>query len=175
MKALTLTQPWASLVAIGAKRIETRSWSTSYRGPIAIHAARGFPGEAKHLCESGGICRAFGWQVCGPTLTQDWLYESARNIKALPLGCIVATAELVGTVPTDRHDFEVNGSFHYRDFTFEMTDQERNFGNYEPHRYGWILRNVVPLETPIAAKGALSLWEWAESAGTRPLYGGNAK
>lgn len=40
MKALSLTQPWASLVAVGAKRIETRSWRTSYRGPLAIHAAK---------------------------------------------------------------------------------------------------------------------------------------
>ena len=31
MKALTLTQPWATLVAIGAKRIETRIWRTDYR------------------------------------------------------------------------------------------------------------------------------------------------
>jgi hypothetical protein len=36
MKALTLIQPWASLVAIGAKRVETRGWRTSYRGPLAI-------------------------------------------------------------------------------------------------------------------------------------------
>ena len=42
MKALTLTQPWATLIAVGAKRIETRSWGTSYRGRIAIHAAKGF-------------------------------------------------------------------------------------------------------------------------------------
>jgi hypothetical protein len=41
MKALTLTQPSATLVAPGAKRIETRSWPTSYRGPLAIHAAAG--------------------------------------------------------------------------------------------------------------------------------------
>ena len=32
VKALSLTQPWATLVAMGAKRIETRSWATSYRG-----------------------------------------------------------------------------------------------------------------------------------------------
>lgn len=38
MKAITLMQPWATLVAIGAKRLETRSWSTNYRGPLAIHA-----------------------------------------------------------------------------------------------------------------------------------------
>lgn len=39
MKALTIWQPWATAIAIGAKRIETRSWETHYRGPIAIHAA----------------------------------------------------------------------------------------------------------------------------------------
>jgi hypothetical protein len=36
---LTLWQPWASLVALGVKSIETRSWSTQYRGPLAIHAS----------------------------------------------------------------------------------------------------------------------------------------
>lgn len=39
MKALTLWQPWAALIAYGLKTIETRSWRTSYRGPLAIHAA----------------------------------------------------------------------------------------------------------------------------------------
>ncbi len=41
MRTLTLTQPWATLVALGAKTIETRSWQTSYRGPLAIHAGQG--------------------------------------------------------------------------------------------------------------------------------------
>src|SRR6266567_3747703 len=49
--ALTLTQPFATLVAGGAKHLETRSWSTSYRGPLAIHAAKGFPADAEALCE----------------------------------------------------------------------------------------------------------------------------
>ena len=39
MKAISLLQPWATLVSIGAKRVETRSWRTDYRGPIAIHAS----------------------------------------------------------------------------------------------------------------------------------------
>lgn len=39
MKALTLWQPWASLVALGEKKIETRTWSTTYRGTLAIHAS----------------------------------------------------------------------------------------------------------------------------------------
>jgi activating signal cointegrator 1 len=39
MKAITMEQPFASLVCIGAKTIETRPWSTAYRGPLAIHSA----------------------------------------------------------------------------------------------------------------------------------------
>ena len=43
MKALSITQPWASLVDIKAKRLETRSWRTDYRGPLVICAAKGYP------------------------------------------------------------------------------------------------------------------------------------
>jgi hypothetical protein len=40
MKALTILQPWASLIACGEKQIETRSRAMKYRGPIAIHAGK---------------------------------------------------------------------------------------------------------------------------------------
>ena len=33
MKAVTVRQPWATLIALGMKRFETRSWQTKYRGP----------------------------------------------------------------------------------------------------------------------------------------------
>lgn len=39
MKAISLWQPWASLMVSGLKKIETRSWATNYRGPLLIHAA----------------------------------------------------------------------------------------------------------------------------------------
>ena len=41
MKALTISQPFASLIASGEKWVENRSWSTRYRGPLAIHAGKG--------------------------------------------------------------------------------------------------------------------------------------
>ena len=47
---LTLTQPWATLMAIGAKLNETRVWRTHYRGWFAIHAGKGFPGGCQELC-----------------------------------------------------------------------------------------------------------------------------
>ena len=43
MKALTVTQPWAWLLIHGTKDIENRNWPTSFRGEIAIHAAKGMP------------------------------------------------------------------------------------------------------------------------------------
>ncbi len=82
MKAITLWQPWASLLACGAKIYETRSWATNYRGPIAIHAAAKHP----YHCIGGMIGEATDAMV-------NVLSPIALN--ALPLGCIIATAELV--------------------------------------------------------------------------------
>jgi len=45
MKAISLLQPWATLVVTGVKTIETRSWGTKYRGPILIHASQGKAGS----------------------------------------------------------------------------------------------------------------------------------
>jgi hypothetical protein len=40
VKALSIRQPWAHLILHGGKDIENRKWSTKYRGPILIHAAK---------------------------------------------------------------------------------------------------------------------------------------
>lgn len=40
MKTLTVKQPWAELIVSGKKDIENRTWRTSYRGRILIHAAK---------------------------------------------------------------------------------------------------------------------------------------
>ena len=40
MKALTICQPYAELIMRGVKVIENRSWPTSYRGPLLIHAGK---------------------------------------------------------------------------------------------------------------------------------------
>ena len=43
IKAISLWQPWAEAMRLGLKRNETRSWPTSYRGWLAIHAAKRKP------------------------------------------------------------------------------------------------------------------------------------
>lgn len=80
MKALTLTQPWASLVALGLKRIETRPWQTRYRGQLAIHAAKGFPAQARRFADEERF--------------------RGRLPERLPFGAILCTVDLVGCHPT---------------------------------------------------------------------------
>lgn len=46
MKAITIKQPWASLIANGYKEYEFRTWNTKYRGPILIHAGKGIDKKA---------------------------------------------------------------------------------------------------------------------------------
>jgi len=57
MKALSMTQPWAQALFLGFKHYETRSWSTKYRGPLLIHAAKNFP---KYAREFAAIERLLG-------------------------------------------------------------------------------------------------------------------
>jgi activating signal cointegrator 1 len=72
MKALTICQPYAQLIAAGEKLVENRTWQTHYRGPLLIHA---------------GVSRA-------------WL-DGART-EGMAFGAIVAAAELVDCLHIDR-------------------------------------------------------------------------
>lgn len=99
-KMLTLWQPWASLIVVGAKTIETRSWSTDYRGPLVIHAAKRTPTK----CDLGEwYCDEAVVRDSGSTITRrEWgmANENGEGIYyRLPLGSIVAIADLVDVVP----------------------------------------------------------------------------
>jgi len=141
VKALTMTDPWGTLVALGAKRIETRSWSTPHRGPLAVHIAKTLPPEAAACCqeplfrqtlEAGG----YRWQPDA----------RGQNSWGLPLGHIVAvvwldTVEQIGP-------------------GFPVEEPERNFGNYRPGRFAWRFESVYRLAVTLPARGSLGLWEW---------------
>jgi activating signal cointegrator 1 len=151
MKALTLTQPWATLVAKGAKKIETRSWNTNYRGPLAIHAAKGFPSWAREICYSRYFL---------PALFDD--YDG--KWQWLPTGKVVATGNLVHVYRMDEAIvFPACRSLGWDGREWLLDDKERAFGDYAVGRYMWLLENVVALPEPVPAKGALGIWEWSES------------
>jgi len=147
--ALSLTQPWATLIAIGAKRIETRSWSTKYRGLMAIHAAKGFPVEAQQACEGSSFVRALDGGRSSARYYTPPHVGSRRFDGGLPLGQIIATARLLDVRPTKPYD---------DDEAFRATD-ECAFGDYSAGRFAWVFDDVTALAVPIPCKGALSLWD----------------
>jgi len=89
LKAITLYEPWASLMAIGAKRNETRGCRTTHRGDIAIHVAKTDHGTPESLVPA--ILHAY----------------RSRKLQPDPntFGCIIAVVDLYDVQPTDRlHD-----------------------------------------------------------------------
>lgn len=129
MKALSLWQPWASAIALGLKRIETRHWATSHRGLLAIHAAKRWTAEERWAAKN--FACMFGCDA----LRGD-----------LPLGAIVAVATLV----------DVRSSDSLRP---TLSDDEEELGNYAPGRFGWMLAGIVALPAPIPTKGMQGLFD----------------
>jgi hypothetical protein len=141
VKAITIKQPWAALIAVGAKQIETRGWRTEHRGPLAIHsAATLLPGTRDHWREECTIAVGHRLVTIGP-------------IDCLPLGAVVAVADLVDVIRIDL-------AFRLRLSVLELT-----FGDYADGRIAWVLRNVRALREPIPARGMLGLWEWQAPSG----------
>jgi len=163
MKALTIHQPWANLIAHGAKQYETRSWRTNYHGRIAIHASKliipktflwAFPFPEDLLADALGIYRRLESE------TRDSFCE--RLVDSDDYGAVVATAELVGCYPIDMLAGEL--CLRLRIAGRNISDDEIMFGNFEPGRYAWELRDVRKLPEPIPARGRQGLWEWDDSA-----------
>jgi hypothetical protein len=174
VKALSLHQPWASLIALSVKRIETRSWSTKYRGPLAIHATKQRPGacsqfragdpeKIERYCEYIESANGFGYR---------WIR---------PLGAIVATVNLVDVVPmqeeippqpwNERWKQLTVGPPDHRYLTLDSwpgwgsadgyyVGDQLPYGLFESGRFAWLLDNIKPLAEPIPATGHQGLWSW---------------
>jgi hypothetical protein len=141
MRAITLHQPFASEIARGTKRIETRPWSTKHRGPIAIHAGV----STKALTGVAGL--PLGVVVC-----------TAMLVDVLPM-----VARFDGHESIVVHD---DGSIehvipasdaHVPPLVHDVSDQQP-LGIFEPGRFAWLLADVYPLDEPVPARGHLGLW-----------------
>lgn len=155
MRALSLWQPWSSAVALGAKRIETRHWSTKYRGPLAIHAAKRI-----HKGELIDFGNDFSW--VGALAGCGIKYRSGAGLaELLPFGAIVAVADLVACLPTEALETDDIGLDEVRypdpiESPFGWT--ERQMGNFGPQRYGWLFENVRALPKPVPFRGLQGLF-----------------
>lgn len=141
MKAITIWQPWASLLACGAKQFETRSWATSYRGPIAIHAAKKDISDVLRI-----LPRDIADQM-KKAIGTEW--------KDLPTGAVIATAELVNVWNIAYYP----GTYIPRLGDYLVPEKERDFGDWTPGRFAWEFSDMK-LITPVPAKGRQGLWWW---------------
>jgi hypothetical protein len=101
MRALSVRQPWATLLVKGTKDVENRSWRVSYRGPLLICAGlRVEPGPEYDFLVAAGVEMPIGmavgvvelydivtdshsaWAIPG---RYHWLVANARKIKPFPV------------------------------------------------------------------------------------------
>jgi activating signal cointegrator 1 len=108
MRAISLWQPWASAVALGVKRVETRHWSTNYTGSLVIHAAKRWTRAEREFAE---IEHTLG-----------------RLPPRLPLGALVATCTLMGCRLTQDVSYQLGsiermyGNYEFGRFAWFLTD-----------------------------------------------------
>ena len=129
-------------MAIGAKRVETRDWSTAFRGPFAIHASKKVDWE---------ICREEPFQSVLQAHFKRWDFP-------FHLGAIIGVAELLHCCPVE-------------ELAPHQGKNELAFGNYEPGRFGFVCDYAELLDSPIPAKGMLNFWHLtAEQSDRLPTY-----
>lgn len=149
--AITLWQPWASLIADGYKTFETRSWSASPHivgQRIAIHAAAR-PTRYDDIWHF----RAELWHYNRLLLPTNSLLT--RHIREeLPHGAIVAIARLVKCVemPWPQFYAEVGSDLAQR------IRKDARYGDFTAGRYAWFLEDIQKLDEPIPATGARGFW-----------------
>jgi hypothetical protein len=92
MKALTIRQPFASLIAIGAKPIEYRTWATRHRGPMVISVSSAWKGADREFAATRKVTRQFR--------------KAGLSPEALPLACIIAVVTLADCVESKKYPGE---------------------------------------------------------------------
>lgn len=146
IRTLTMSEPWSSLVASGAKKQETRSWGPHHTGVIAIHSSQQFTWDDEFYCYNPHFEQALaqaGYQ-------SDRSRRKRKERWSFPYGKVIAIAWLSDSYQLDPLVFKSD----------LPTEPEYTFGDYSGGRYVWRLPYVYRLVTPIPAKGWQKLWNW---------------
>lgn len=159
MKALTIWQPWASLIMVGAKPYEFRkkSFQSYVNAPaigerIVIHAGtrRVKPAEVEDLLErlgGNGDTTGLDQGIARQVLLRC---RAAAAYQALPLGCSLGTA-VIGR--------SMNAS---RLFRGPIADSDRAAEGEERYNWAWPLGDIKPFDAPVPMRGAQGFWTWPE-------------
>lgn len=148
MRALTLTQPWAGLVASGIKRVENRPRSMIKREdfgkPFAIHASRRIDRGAWPSIIA--IAPETALDFPGPMAPSARIHRLAEITSAV---IAVATIDSILDPRACGIDPDSEGAA-----SPLPADQRRWWGG----PIGYVLRDVQALETPIACRGYQAFW-----------------
>lgn len=137
VKAISLWEPWASLMRCGAKTIETRSWHTSHRGPLLICAAHYWSRELDELLAEDVFQNALSEPGGNAVTRTDMLFGKAA--------CLVHLFDCVPTTTTITTALDPAAIREYR------------FGNFSPGRFAWLTCNLQTLE-PFPVRGRQGLF-----------------
>jgi hypothetical protein len=148
MKAITIYQPYASLIAVGAKRYETRSWRTNYRGPVAIHAG----------------LRLSPWEDYADHVFVDKVRAALGivDFDSLPHGAVIAVADLTECwhICNDGDSAFINRGEPFGEIQLEaVKNSEYLFGDFSEGRYAWELTRVKMPPEPVPCRGRQRLWD----------------
>lgn len=139
MKAISLWQPWSSLLISGAKRVETRSWSTNIRGWVGVIATKG----GLPLSEFARLIRTEPFKIAIARM-------GYKSIADFPTGLIGAVRlGPCGQVLSRPRAFSYPGG----QTMLPPPEPELSFGNYEVGRYCFITLDRIACKTPVPWNG----------------------
>ena len=147
IKAITVWQPWATLIAEGVKEYETRSWEPMADGVqigdvIGIHAAK----------------RAVVEMELHHSIIH--INRTSRRIEELPLGAMVAVVRLAHVVRTD--DYHKIGAA-------GIGPRELSVGDWSDDRFAWRLEVIRRLHRPVPIEGKQRFWDWMDAREVKTL------
>jgi activating signal cointegrator 1 len=134
MKAISIWQPYASLIAMGEKTFETRSWSTKHTGPLLVCSSRHKLYDLQRSFLLGAIRKVTG-------LDLDYL--------RLPFGKAICVVDLVACLPSTDYRIKADTPHDSKEF---------GLGDFSPGRFAWKLENVRQLE-PFPVRGRQGIFD----------------
>jgi hypothetical protein len=151
--AITIWQPWASLIAIGAKPFEFRKWAApvAYRGRrIAIHAGAR-PAKLAEIRELIVRLNTSKWRETG--LDREKALPLLEGAARDPKGMWHSAVTCIATLGKPLRDAEL---FAAMGVDGPVNDSDRD----EHSNWGWPLTDITPLEPPRPAVGSQGFWQF---------------
>jgi hypothetical protein len=140
MKVISIWQPWASLIIANEKFTETRFWA----------APKSLIGQRIGIASAKTIRPEQRLAARDPEFEWHYVRTGLPPLNDLPHGYLLGTVLLSSCEMITEKQM------------YDLTDQERVFGWWEPGRYAWRMRQPVPLKQPVRVTGRQGLWIYQE-------------